>query len=42
MPLPDVEHKLSFSKKQWVVLAVLLILTIVVLLMAILYALSVI
>jgi len=40
MPLPDVEHKLSFSKKQWVVLAVLLILTIVVLLMAILYALS--
>jgi hypothetical protein len=40
MPLPDVEEKLKFSKKQWVILAVLLSLTIVVLLAAIVYALS--
>jgi hypothetical protein len=41
MPLPAVEEKLRFSKKQWVILAVLLLLTIVILLVAILYALSV-
>jgi hypothetical protein len=40
MPLPDVEEKFKFSKKQWVILAMLLSLTIVVLFAAILYALS--
>jgi hypothetical protein len=40
MPLPPVEEKLKFSQKQWVILAVLISLTIVVLLSAILYALS--
>jgi hypothetical protein len=40
MPLPAVEEKLQFTKKQWVILAVLLLLTIVVLFGAILYALS--
>ena len=38
--VPAVEEKLKFSNKQWVILAVLLIFTIVVLLSAILYALS--
>jgi hypothetical protein len=40
MPLPAVEQKLQFTKKQWVILIVLLISTIVVLFGAILYALS--
>ena len=40
MPLPPVEKKLQFSKKQWIILAVLLSLTILVLLGAIIYALS--
>lgn len=41
MPLPDVNKKLKISKMQWVILAGLMILTIVVLLGAILYALIV-
>lgn len=41
MPLPPVEEKLQFTRKQWIILAVLLLLTIVVLLSAIVYALSV-
>jgi hypothetical protein len=40
MPLPAVEEKFKFSKKQWAILVVLLILTIVVLFGAILFALS--
>jgi hypothetical protein len=42
LPLPPVEKKLKFTKAQWTILAVLLILTIVVLLGAILYALNII
>jgi flagellar basal body-associated protein FliL len=40
LSLPPVEDKLKFNKKQWIILAVLLSLTIVVLLGAIVYALS--
>ena len=40
VPMPAVEEKLQFSKKQWAILIVLLVLTIVVLLGAILFALS--
>jgi len=40
MPLPAVEEKFKFSKKQWAILIVLLVLTIVVLLSAIIFALS--
>ena len=40
MPLPAVEEKFKFSKKQWVILIVLLVLTIVVLFGAIIFALS--
>jgi hypothetical protein len=40
VPIPAVEEKFKFSKKQWAILIVLLILTIVVLLSAILFALS--
>ena len=40
MPLPAVEQKLQFTKKQWAILIVLLISTIVVLFVAILFALS--
>jgi len=39
LPLPPVEEKLKFTKKQWIILAVLLVLTIIVLFVAILYAL---
>ena len=38
--LPPVEEKLSFTKKQWILLTVLLIITILVLIGAILFALS--
>jgi hypothetical protein len=38
--LPPVEKKLQFNKKQWIILTVLLLFTIVVLLAAIFYALS--
>ena len=41
LPLPHVEEKLQFTQKQWIILAVLLMMTIVVLLGAIVYALSV-
>jgi hypothetical protein len=41
MTLQPVEEKLKFSRKQWIILGVLLLLTIVVLMAAILYALSV-
>jgi hypothetical protein len=40
LSLPPVEDKLKFNKKQWIILALLLSLTIVVLLGAIVYALS--
>jgi hypothetical protein len=40
MPLPAVEQKMQFTKKQWAILIVLLLSTIVVLLGAILFALS--
>jgi hypothetical protein len=40
MPLPAVEEKLKFTKKQWAILIVLLVLTIVTLLGAILFAMS--
>lgn len=40
LPLQPVEERLKFSQKQWVILAVLLLLTIVVLLFAIVYVLS--
>ena len=42
LSLPPVEEKLKFTQKQWIILAVLLVMTIVVLLGAIVYALSVI
>jgi hypothetical protein len=38
--LPPVEEKLKFTQKQWIILAVLLILTILVLLGAIIFALN--
>jgi hypothetical protein len=41
MPLPEVDKKLQFSKKQWIILGVLLFFTILVLLAAIVFALSV-
>ena len=41
LPFPPVEEKLKFSQKQWIILVVLLVLTIVVLLGAILYALKI-
>jgi hypothetical protein len=41
LPLPPVENKLKFTKKQWLFLEVLLVLTIVVLLGAIIYVLKV-
>jgi hypothetical protein len=41
LPLPPVEEKLKFTKKQWIILAVLLVLTIIVLFVAILYALRI-
>jgi Nuclease-related domain len=41
LPLPPVEKKLQFTKTQWIILGVLLILTIVVLLVAILYAMNI-
>jgi len=40
MPLPEVDKKLQFSKKQWIILGVLLFFTILVLLVAIVFALS--
>jgi len=40
MPLPEVDKKLQFSKKQWIILGVLLFFTIIVLLVAIVFALS--
>jgi hypothetical protein len=40
MPLPAVEQKLQFTKKQWIILIVLLSSTIIILLGAILFALS--
>jgi len=41
LSLPPVEEKLQFTQNQWIILAVLLVLTIVVLLGAIVYSLSV-
>jgi hypothetical protein len=41
LPLAPVEKKLQFSRKQWIILVVLLSLTIVILLGAILYTLNV-
>jgi hypothetical protein len=41
LPLPPVEEKLKFTHKQWIILAVLLVSTIIVLLIAILYALMI-
>jgi hypothetical protein len=41
LPLPPVEEKLKFSQKQWTFLVVLLLLTIIVLFVAILYALKI-
>ncbi len=41
LPLPPVEEKLKFTQKQWIILAVLLVSTIIVLLIAILYALMI-
>ncbi len=41
MPLPPVEEKLQFSRKQWIILAVLVVFTIVILLGAIIFALSI-
>jgi hypothetical protein len=41
LPLPPVEEKLKLSQKQWIFLVVLLLLTIVVLFVAILYALKI-
>lgn len=41
LQLPPVEEKLQFTQKQWIILAVLLLMTIVVLMGAIVYALSV-
>jgi hypothetical protein len=41
LSLPPVEEKLKFTQKQWIILTVLLVMTIVVLLGAIVYALSV-
>ena len=41
LPLPHVEDKLQFTQKQWIILVALLVMTIVVLLGAIVYALSV-
>jgi hypothetical protein len=40
MPLPPVEEKLHFSRKQWIILAVLVIFTILILFGAIIFALS--
>ena len=40
MSLPPIEKKLQFSRKQWIILEVLLVLTIVVLLAGIVYVLS--
>ncbi len=40
-PLPPIEEKLKFSQKQWTILVVLLLLTIVVLFVAILYTLGI-
>ena len=40
-PIPPIEEKLKFSQKQWTILVVLLLLTIVVLFVAILYSLGV-
>jgi len=42
IPIPPVEEKLQLSSKQWIILGVLLIITIVVLLVAILFALNII
>jgi hypothetical protein len=41
LSLPPIENKLKFSKKQWLFLEVLLVLTILVLLGAIIYVLKV-
>jgi Nuclease-related domain len=41
LPLPPIEEKLKFSQKQWTILVVLLLLTIVVLFVAILFALGI-
>lgn len=41
LPLPKVEEKLQFTRKQWIILALLLGMTIVVLLGTIVYALSI-
>jgi hypothetical protein len=41
LPLPPGEEKLKFTQKQWIVLAVLLVFTIIVLLVTILYALRI-
>jgi hypothetical protein len=41
LPLPPIEQKLKFTQTQWIILAVLLVMTIVVLLGAIIYALSI-
>jgi hypothetical protein len=40
LPLPPVEEKLKFTQKQWILLAVLLVMTIVVLMSAILFTLG--
>jgi hypothetical protein len=41
LPLPPVEKKLQFTRTQWIILGILLVLTIVVLLGAILFAMNI-
>jgi hypothetical protein len=41
LPLPPVEEKLKFTQRQWIILAALVIMTILILLIAIVYALNI-